>query len=143
MSWTVVPASQFGAQTARWEPIYDYAFSRMGTQFFAAPVPAMRAIRGALKPGGELRKVCWQRKSESPMWAATEQVVQRFLTDERARLTIAARGQRLANNHHTYTNRMRQLAQAVMAAPPAARLADLLVAAQPAAPGHAPSEATP
>src|SRR5450759_1811826 len=25
------------AQTADWDPIYDYAFSRMGTQFFAAP----------------------------------------------------------------------------------------------------------
>ena len=42
------------AQTAEWDPIYDYAFSRMGTQFFAAPVPAMRVIRGALKPGGRL-----------------------------------------------------------------------------------------
>src|SRR5262245_5093620 len=40
------------AQTAAWDPVYDYAFSRMGTQFFAAPVPAMRAIRGALVPGG-------------------------------------------------------------------------------------------
>ncbi len=68
------------AQTAEWEPIYDYAFSRMGTQFFAAPVPAMRAIRGALKPGGRLAKICWRRKAESPMWAETEQVVQRFLS---------------------------------------------------------------
>jgi SAM-dependent methyltransferase len=68
------------AQTAEWEPIYDYAFSRMGTQFFAAPVPAMRAIRGALKPGGVLRKICWCRKDESPIWAETEQVVQRFLS---------------------------------------------------------------
>ena len=68
------------AQTAEWDPIYDYAFSRMGTQFFAAPVPAMRAIRGALKPGGGLRKICWRRKAESPMWAETEQVVQRFLS---------------------------------------------------------------
>src|SRR5207302_7047481 len=62
------------AQTAEWDPIYDYAFSRMETQFFAAPVPAMRAIRGALKPGGSLAKVCWRRKAESPFWAETEQV---------------------------------------------------------------------
>lgn len=68
------------AQTARWEPSHDYAFSRMGTQFFAAPVPAMRAIRGALRPGGRLAKICWRRKSESPFWAETEQVVQRFLS---------------------------------------------------------------
>ena len=68
------------AQTAVWEPIYDYAFSRMGTQFFAAPVPAMRAIRAALKPGGRLAKICWRLKAESPMWAETEAVVQRFLS---------------------------------------------------------------
>lgn len=68
------------AQTAEWEPVHDYAFSRMGTQFFVAPVPAMRAIRGALKPGGGLRKICWRRKEESPFWAETEQVVMRFLS---------------------------------------------------------------
>lgn len=68
------------AQTAAWDPVHDYAFSRMGTQFFAAPVPAMRAIRGALKPGGGLRKICWRRKEESPLWAEAEQVVQRFLS---------------------------------------------------------------
>lgn len=68
------------AQTAKWDPTYDYAFSRMGTQFFAAPVPAMRAIRGALRPGGTLAKICWRRKVESPFWAETEQVVGRFLS---------------------------------------------------------------
>jgi len=68
------------AQTARWDPTFDYAFSRMGTQFFAAPVPAMRAIRGALKPGGVLRKVCWRRKDENPLWAEPEEVVLRFLS---------------------------------------------------------------
>lgn len=68
------------AQTADWPPTFDHAFSRMGTQFFAAPVPAMRAIRGALKPGGRLAKVCWRRKAESPMWSETEDVVQRFLS---------------------------------------------------------------
>jgi SAM-dependent methyltransferase len=68
------------AQTAAWEPVHDYAFSRMGTQFFAAPVPAMRAIRSALKPGGGLRKICWRRKGESPFWVETEQVVERFLS---------------------------------------------------------------
>lgn len=68
------------AQTAEWEPVYDYAFSRMGTQFFIAPVPAMRTIRGALKPGGRLHKICWRRKDESPFWLETEQVVMRFLS---------------------------------------------------------------
>ncbi len=68
------------AQTAEWAPTFDYAFSRMGTQFFAAPVPAIRAIRRALKPGGTLAKVCWRRKVESPFWSETEQVVGRFLS---------------------------------------------------------------
>lgn len=68
------------AQSAAWQPDFDYAFSRMGTQFFAAPVPAMRAIRGALKPGGVLRKICWRRKVDSPFWLETEQVVERFLS---------------------------------------------------------------
>jgi ubiquinone/menaquinone biosynthesis C-methylase UbiE len=68
------------AQVAHWDPEFDYAFSRMGTQFFAAPVPALRAIRGALKPGGGLRKICWRRKGESPFWAETEEVVERFLS---------------------------------------------------------------
>ncbi len=68
------------AQKAKWDSTYDYAFSRMGTQFFAAPVPAMRAIRGALRPGGLLRKVVWRRKAESPIWTETEQVVERFLS---------------------------------------------------------------
>ena len=67
------------AQTAEWEPTFDYGFSRMGTQFFAAPVPAMRAIRGALKPGGRLRKACWRRKADCPMWIETEAVVERYL----------------------------------------------------------------
>lgn len=67
-------------QTAHWAPTFDYAYSRMGTQFFAAPVPAMRAVRGALVPGGKLVKVCWRRKDDNPMWAQTEQVVQRFLS---------------------------------------------------------------
>jgi ubiquinone/menaquinone biosynthesis C-methylase UbiE len=68
------------AQTAAWDETHDYAFSRMGTQFFAAPVPAMRAIRAALKPGGKLSKLCWRRKEDSPFWAETEQVVARFLS---------------------------------------------------------------
>lgn len=67
-------------QTAEWEPAYDYAFSRMGTQFFAMPVPAMRAIRGALVPGGRLAKIVWRRKAECEFWAETESVVLEFLS---------------------------------------------------------------
>lgn len=68
------------AQTVGWDQEFDLAFSRMGTQFFAAPVPAMRAIRSALRPGGRLSKICWCRKEESPVWSEPEQVVKEFLT---------------------------------------------------------------
>ena len=67
------------AQVADWPPAHEYAFSRMGTQFFAAPVPAMRVIRGSLKPEGKLCKICWQRKEDSALWAETEKIVERFL----------------------------------------------------------------
>lgn len=67
-------------QVARWDPEFDYAWSRMGTQFFAAPVQAMRAIRGALRPGGRFVQLVWNRKEESPLWAESEQVVRRFLS---------------------------------------------------------------
>src|SRR5688572_28864894 len=33
---------------------FDYAFSRMGTMFFANPVAALRHVREALVPGGRL-----------------------------------------------------------------------------------------
>jgi ubiquinone/menaquinone biosynthesis C-methylase UbiE len=67
------------AQVADWEPIHDYAFSRMGTQFFAGPVPAMRSIRAALKPGGKLCKIVWRRKADNPFMAEAEVVAERFL----------------------------------------------------------------
>jgi hypothetical protein len=39
----------------------------------------MRAIRGSLKPGGELHKIVWDRKVQSPLFALTEGVVLEFL----------------------------------------------------------------
>jgi ubiquinone/menaquinone biosynthesis C-methylase UbiE len=45
---------------------YDYAFSRFGTMFFMAPGAAMRNIRRALKPGGELTMIVWRRREENP-----------------------------------------------------------------------------
>ena len=67
-------------QVARWEPEYDYAFARMGTMFFANPVQGMRAIRGALKPGGKLCMIVWRRKVENQFAYDPELVVERFLT---------------------------------------------------------------
>jgi ubiquinone/menaquinone biosynthesis C-methylase UbiE len=46
---------------------YDFAFSRFGTMFFNMPVPALRNIRSALRPGGELAMIVW-RKREDNAW---------------------------------------------------------------------------
>lgn len=45
---------------------YDFAFSRFGTMFFNMPGAAMRNIRRALKPGGELTMIVWRRRQENP-----------------------------------------------------------------------------
>ena len=44
---------------------FDYAFSRMGTMFFANPVAALRNVREALAPGGRLNMVVWRRKLDN------------------------------------------------------------------------------
>ena len=67
-------------QLASWDAEYDYAFARMGTMFFANPVQAMRAIRGALMPGGKLCMIVWRRKDENQFMAEPERVVERFLS---------------------------------------------------------------
>jgi SAM-dependent methyltransferase len=45
---------------------YDFAFARFGTMFFMMPGAAMRNIRKALKPGGELTMIVWRRREENP-----------------------------------------------------------------------------
>lgn len=45
---------------------YDAAFSRFGTMFFNMPVVALRNIRGALRPGGELSMIVWRKREDNP-----------------------------------------------------------------------------
>jgi ubiquinone/menaquinone biosynthesis C-methylase UbiE len=45
---------------------YDRAFARFGTMFFVMPGAAMRNIRKALKPGGELLMIVWRRREDNP-----------------------------------------------------------------------------
>jgi ubiquinone/menaquinone biosynthesis C-methylase UbiE len=45
---------------------YDRAFSRFGTMFFNMPGAAMRNIRKALAPGGELNMIVWRRREDNP-----------------------------------------------------------------------------
>ena len=68
------------AQTAQWDPAYDYAFSRMGTQFFAAPVPAMRAIRGALNPAAGFARSAGGAKRRARSGRSPSRSCERFLS---------------------------------------------------------------
>ena len=45
---------------------YDYAFSRFGTMFFYLPGLALRNIRRALAPGGELTMIVWRKREDNP-----------------------------------------------------------------------------
>ena len=54
------------AQTDNLRGPYDFAFSRFGTMFFMMPGAALRNIRKALKPGGELTMIVWRRREENP-----------------------------------------------------------------------------
>ena len=41
-------------EVTKFDRTFEYAFSRMGTMFFASPVAALRNVREALVPGGFL-----------------------------------------------------------------------------------------
>ena len=60
---------------------FDYVFSRMGVMFFANPVAALRNIRAAMKPGGELCFVVWRRKIDNDWVYRAEQIVERYLEE--------------------------------------------------------------
>jgi ubiquinone/menaquinone biosynthesis C-methylase UbiE len=44
----------------------DYLFSRFGTMFFNLPGAALRNMRRALKPHGELTMIVWRRREDNP-----------------------------------------------------------------------------
>lgn len=58
---------------------FDYAFSRMGIMFFANPVAALRNVREALVPGGQLCAVVWRRKEDNEWVRRAELVVEEYL----------------------------------------------------------------
>ncbi len=60
---------------------FDYAFSRMGTMFFANPVAALRNVREALTPGGLLNMVVWRRKLDNDVMHRAELVVAEYLEE--------------------------------------------------------------
>ena len=61
---------QIDAQTHAFEPAaYDLALSRFGVMFFGDPAAAFANLRRALRPGGRVAFVCWQRLADKP-WMA-------------------------------------------------------------------------
>jgi hypothetical protein len=48
--------------------------------FFAHPVPAMRMIRAATRPGALLTMVVWRQKAENVFMYDAERITERFLT---------------------------------------------------------------
>ena len=68
-------------QVAELAGAFDYAFSRMGTMFFANPVAALRNLRGAMAPGGRLCATVWRRKIDNDWVHRAEQVVDQYLEE--------------------------------------------------------------
>jgi SAM-dependent methyltransferase len=68
-------------QETRFDQTFDYAFSRMGTMFFANPVVALRNVREALAPAGLLNLVVWRRKLDNVFMHRAEQVVDKYLEE--------------------------------------------------------------
>jgi SAM-dependent methyltransferase len=68
-------------ERTRFERTFDYAFSRMGTMFFANPVAALRNVREALAPGGRLNMVVWRRKLDNDFLHRGELVVAKYLEE--------------------------------------------------------------
>ncbi len=58
---------------------YDKAFSRFGTMFFNLPVAALRNIRKALKPGGELTMIVWRKREDNPWMHEAELAVKHIV----------------------------------------------------------------
>ena len=66
-------------QTYRFQPDYDFCFSRFGMMFFSNPVAAMRNIRTALKPGGRLMFITWRAIEENSWVGIPKKVILKFL----------------------------------------------------------------
>jgi ubiquinone/menaquinone biosynthesis C-methylase UbiE len=63
-------------ETLAGETGFDLAFSRFGTMFFASPVAALRNVRAALKPGGELVMVVWRRRIDNDWLYRAQTIVE-------------------------------------------------------------------
>lgn len=67
------------AQTYAFEPIYDFCFSRFGTQFFENPVAGLRNMRSALRPGGVMTMIVWRTIDDNPWLGLPKKIVLDYL----------------------------------------------------------------
>ena len=77
----VTNASFFAAdvQSENLRGPYDLAFSRFGVMFFQSLVAAMRNVKKALKPGGEVMMVVWRKREDNAWTHAAELAVKEIL----------------------------------------------------------------
>ena len=66
-------------QTYPFKPIYDFCFSRFGTQFFENPVAGLRNMRKSLKPGGIMTMIVWRDIDQNPWLGSAKKTVLKFL----------------------------------------------------------------
>ncbi|MDU8946371.1 class I SAM-dependent methyltransferase [Ovoidimarina sediminis] len=67
------------AEIALPENEFDYVVARFGTMFFTNPVAALRRMRLALKPGGQMTHIVWRRREENPAWQAAKDIALKHL----------------------------------------------------------------
>jgi ubiquinone/menaquinone biosynthesis C-methylase UbiE len=58
---------------------FDYVVARFGTMFFTNPVAALRRMRMALKPGGQITHIVWRRREDNPAWQQAKEITLRHL----------------------------------------------------------------
>jgi ubiquinone/menaquinone biosynthesis C-methylase UbiE len=63
-------------EVTKFDERFDYAYSRMGTMFFANPVAALRNVREALAPGGRLVMVVWRRRIDNDWLYRAQTIVE-------------------------------------------------------------------
>ena len=66
-------------QTYPFPPIYDFCFSRFGTQFFENPVAGLRNMRRALKPGGVMTMIVWRTIADNPCLGLPKKIILEYL----------------------------------------------------------------
>ena len=67
------------AEVALPENEFDYVIARFGTMFFTNPVAALRRMRLALKPGGQMTHIVWRRREDNPAWQQAKEIALRHL----------------------------------------------------------------